>query len=81
MKILPFPSDHIPSAADLLAKHFSGLIEKFPLLPERTTELETAQPFLTAIIKNPNAQGMIALDGDQVIGYMLGSYGINLPTL
>jgi len=78
MKIIPFQPEHIQDAAKLLISQSKHLIEKFPLLPKRITGLDATQSFLNALQNKPDVHGVIAVDGDQVIGFMLGAYNKNI---
>jgi len=78
MNIIPFKKEYIQRAADLLVVQSKYLIEQFPLLPKRITELEASQSFLNTLLKKPDAHGVVAVDGDQITGFMLGTYDKNI---
>jgi GNAT superfamily N-acetyltransferase len=69
-EILPFTFEHIPAAAELLAKRHRAAMEREPRLPERYASFEGTQPLIEVIL--PRANGVVALENGRVIGYLLG---------
>jgi len=72
-----FKKEHIPSAADLLAKQSTEMRKLFPLLPERIQDKEVAHIFLQALYDKSSGKGCVMLQQDEIVGFMLGYYDNN----
>lgn len=77
MNIIPFQSTHISEAAELLAHQSTQMLQHFPLLPERINDLQVAHTFLTALVEKSEEHGMVMVEKNKIIGYMLGYYDDN----
>jgi len=77
MEFIPFSEQHVTAAAHLLVHQNENLLRRFPLLPERITELGATREFLTALLQKPDSHGMVLEKNSKLTAYMLGSYDEN----
>lgn len=77
MEFIPFSEQHITAAATLLAQQNRHMLLRFPLLPERITDLDAARDFLSALLQKPDSRGTVLLENGKLTAYMLGSYNEN----
>jgi GNAT superfamily N-acetyltransferase len=79
MKIeyIPFRSEMIPEAAELLARRHRSDREKFPLLPKRFEEPQVASKAIEALWKEKHKNGFAALRAGKMVAYILGQSSTN----
>lgn len=70
MKIVDFKDDHLEEASKLFQKNYTELLEKFPFLPGHFNRIETISSNLKKI--TANNPSLVALQSNQVVGYMTG---------
>jgi GNAT superfamily N-acetyltransferase len=75
-RIVPFTPDMIPNAAVLLAARHERDRAILPLLPPHTGTV-TAQDTIRAALARDRASGAAALDGDRLVGYLIGDMVID----
>ncbi|MGE0686433.1 MAG: GNAT family N-acetyltransferase [Dehalococcoidia bacterium] len=69
--ILPFSSAHLDAAAELLAKRHETQLLREPRLPRRFTSAAETKLLLEALL--PRSEGVVAVEDDRVVGYLLSS--------
>lgn len=74
---LPFRSEMIPEAAELLARRHRSDREKLPLLPKRFEEPQVASKAIEALWKEKQKNGFAALRAGKMVAYMLGQSSTN----
>jgi GNAT superfamily N-acetyltransferase len=62
---------HIRQMAALLAKRHERERKTFPFLPARFEEIDEAETVIRDVLKRPYSNGIVAIRGIEVIGYML----------
>jgi len=67
-KIKEFDHNYIPEAADLFVKSYAEQRQNFSLIPEKDGLYEFVNSKLSDLSNNP---GVVAFDGDRLIGYMI----------
>lgn len=72
-KIIPFTSEHIDAAAQLLADRHQQDIKHNDLLPSRFTSKDCAAQAIKVIFEKEVTSGFAILDGEQMLAYMLGT--------
>ena len=77
MDFIPFSEQHITIAAQLLVHQNQHILLRFPLLPERITQMDATHDFLSALFQKPESRGMVLLENGKLTAYMLGSYNEN----
>ena len=77
MDFIPFSEQHITIAAQLLVHQNQHILLRFPLLPERITQMDATHDFLSALFQKPDSRGMVLLENGKLTAYMLGSYNEN----
>ena len=78
MKHLRFTEQHLAEAAELLAAQSEQYLNDFPVLPAHIADRERAFTFLSALLKKAEEKGVVMLEKDRMIGYMLGYYDQNV---
>lgn len=77
IEYVPFHTDLIEESAILLsAQHRQDRVLR-PELPDRFAQPEAAQHAITAAFQRPHTQGIAALRGGKLLGYLFGSLTIN----
>jgi len=71
-ELLPFTSDMIPEAGELLAKRHQRNRKKLPFLPDRFETPEVAEKAITALLEKKTTSGYAAMRGGQMLAYLLG---------
>lgn len=74
MEFNTFSSKYIEDAATLLVDQSKSMLQHFPLLSERISDLQVAHTFLTALVAKSEERGMVMIEKNKIIGYMLGYY-------
>jgi ribosomal protein S18 acetylase RimI-like enzyme len=74
MEFYLFTSKYLEDAAALLVDQSKSMQQHFPLLPDRISDLQVARNFLTALIEKSEDRGVVAIEKNKLIGYMLGYY-------
>ncbi|NMC29106.1 MAG: GNAT family N-acetyltransferase [Pelolinea sp.] len=74
MEFQIFNLTHIEEAAKLLTAQSAGMQRQFPLLPDRIADVQIAQIFLRALLEKADGHGMVMLEKNDLVGYMLGYY-------
>ena len=69
-----FQSHHVPEAARLFAAQYARLRNDNELLPAQFAEAAVLEPRLLGILREH--PGVVALEGDCVVGYLVGFTGI-----
>ncbi|HOJ00906.1 MAG TPA: GNAT family N-acetyltransferase [Anaerolineaceae bacterium] len=77
MEFQIFTPHHVDDAATLLVAQSTSMLKRFPLLPERVGNLHAAKIFLSALLEKSEARGMLMLEKNKVVGYLLGYYDDN----
>jgi ribosomal protein S18 acetylase RimI-like enzyme len=77
MKIVPFSAGMLPEAAQLLAERHRRDRRAIPELPVRCEETKEAMKSLRAVWEKKEVTGVAAIDGDRVIGYLIGQKAEN----
>ena len=72
-----FSKDYLEDAAAVLADQSQRILKRFPLLPRRICDLEVAQHFLEALLNHSQSNGMVMLESERVVGFILGYYDKN----
>lgn len=71
--IRPFETSDLVAAGQLLAERHVRHRGAFPFLPPQYEEPQTAQAEIAAVWESDGASGAVALDGSEVVGYLLGA--------
>ena len=75
-EIVPFTSEMISAAADLLAKRHHCQRQRLPLLPLRFAETAVVGEALTSLLQKPTTSGHAAMRGGQMVAYLLGGWTV-----
>jgi ribosomal protein S18 acetylase RimI-like enzyme len=78
MKIIPFTTEHIEDAGTLLATRHRRDRAARPELPERLTRVEDARAAVKAALEKPFAEGVAAVDGGRLLGYLIGDLALDM---
>lgn len=73
VEVLPFRKSHLEGAAALLAHRHRGEREREPYLSSRFDGLSAALSIVKSTALLPGVDGVAAVRGDRVVGYLLGS--------
>jgi GNAT superfamily N-acetyltransferase len=71
-EIIPFTTEHLDAAAEILAARQRRLRTVRPELPEAFTRSPACRPLIAGILEKPGSHGVLALRGDEPLGYLLG---------
>lgn len=71
MRLVPFTDAHADAAAQLLALRLQDCRSAHEAIP--ATSAEPAPDLIRKLLGKPRAAGVAALDGDRLIGYMIGN--------
>lgn len=71
--VAPFTDDHLTRAAALLAQRQRAQRIAEPLLPARFEDVVNARIAVEALWRRPGASGVVAAQGEQLLGYLLGT--------
>ena len=74
MQIIQFQNEHLPAAANLLAHQSTFILQNFPLLPDRISDPSVALSFLSALFEKKESHGVVALENNEMVAYLLGAY-------
>ncbi|WP_119067809.1 GNAT family N-acetyltransferase [Aggregatilinea lenta] len=74
--IVPFTPEMIPGAAALLARRHQRDRAALPLLPQHPGN-SAAQHAIQAALARPHVSGVAAIDGDRLLGYLIGDMVID----
>jgi ribosomal protein S18 acetylase RimI-like enzyme len=69
IKIMPFTETHIEAAAELACHRYRQLRSKIAPLPDRYGQIDVIGPMLSDLYAY--APGVVAMDGDNLIGFLL----------
>jgi GNAT superfamily N-acetyltransferase len=69
--ILPFREEHLPAAAELLARRHTRQRQREPRLSQKYESTSATLPLLETLL--PRASGAVAVEHGQVVGYLLGA--------
>jgi ribosomal protein S18 acetylase RimI-like enzyme len=72
-EILPFSHEHLDGAGEQLAARHRAHRKAEPLLSERYEDPAGAREQVAAAYAAQDASGSVAVDGDDVVGYLLGA--------
>jgi hypothetical protein len=72
-----FQKEHISQVAGILANQSTEMRKRFPLLPSRIQDKETARIFVQALYEKSGGKGCVMLQQDEIVGFMLGYYDSN----
>jgi len=75
--ILPFTADLLPAAGALLAGRCLGDRLTLPALPAHFEEPAVAKAAIQASLDRDHARGVAAVDGNQLLGYLVGDLVID----
>ena len=75
-ELLPFTSDMIPEAGELLAKRHQRNRKKLPFLPDRFETPEVAEKAITALLEKKTTSGYATMRGGQMLAYLLGEVSV-----
>ena len=78
-EIVPFTDAHLDGAARLVAERQARLRADEPGLPERWTDPAQARTLVEAAAHAERASGVAALDGDRVVGFLVGGVRLEPP--
>lgn len=70
LKIQPFNLNHLAEAAKLVCQRYTQLCQENPTLPQPYQQEQVMLEILTKL--NKDAQGVSALEGNRLVGFMLG---------
>jgi GNAT superfamily N-acetyltransferase len=73
LEIVPFTSDHVPAAAALLAERQRAQRIVEPALAVRYEDPAATQPEIEGLLAADGASGVVALDGDEPVGFLVGT--------
>ena len=76
-QILPFTDDMLPVAGALLARRCRNDRLILPELPVRFEDPAIAAAAVQASLHRPHASGVAAVDGDRLLGYLIGDLVID----
>jgi GNAT superfamily N-acetyltransferase len=77
--IVPLTDAHLPAAAHLVAERHARLRAVEPALDERWTDPAEARSLVEAALAGPHAEGFAALDGEGLIGFLVGELRLEPP--
>jgi GNAT superfamily N-acetyltransferase len=77
---MPFTGTHLDAAAALLAARQRADRLREPDLPSRYEDPATACAAIEAVLSQPMTEGVVALDGGRLAGYLAGSIVLPAPT-
>ncbi|GAC1448366.1 MAG: hypothetical protein PVSMB4_05350 [Ktedonobacterales bacterium] len=80
LDIIPFSGEHLAGAAEILARRHLRDRQREPALPARFEEPANAQVMIAEALAAPGTSGMVALHGDRMLGYLLGTPTLLPPT-
>jgi GNAT superfamily N-acetyltransferase len=72
IEIVSFQDEFISDAAELLAARHASDRQVLPNLPPRFTDPFAARAAIAATLRRPHASGVAALQGGQLLGYLIG---------
>lgn len=72
IEILPFNEEHISKAGELLANRQRRSRETTPDLPPAFEDPQAAARSVRVALEKPGASGFAAVDGDRLLGYLVG---------
>ena len=72
-EILPFDSEHLEGAAEVLAVRHRRHREAEPLLAATYEDPQACRELIAAAYAADDASGSVAVDGSRVVGYLLGA--------
>jgi GNAT superfamily N-acetyltransferase len=72
VQIVPFQTEHLPLAAELLARRRRRDRESIPELPPHFEDPLTTRKAIEAALQRPHAQGFAAVDGKRLTAYLIG---------
>ncbi|MGZ6256179.1 MAG: GNAT family N-acetyltransferase [Candidatus Limnocylindria bacterium] len=72
LELLPFASEHLDAAAELLARRQRALRAVRAELPVAYTEAAACRPLLEAIVDQVGSRGIVAHTGTGMAGFLLG---------
>jgi GNAT superfamily N-acetyltransferase len=73
LTITDLREEHLPAAAELLAKRQDRLRHLRPELPEAFTHADACRPLIEAVLANEGSYGVVATDGTgRLVGYLAG---------
>jgi GNAT superfamily N-acetyltransferase len=72
LEILPFASEHVDGAAELLARRQRVLRAVRPELPVSYAEAAACRPLLSKILDQDESHGVVARVGNEIAGFLLG---------
>jgi len=70
---IPFTAEHIKAASYLLAERHTNERQSQPILPSDYENIDCAEKAIQAIFNKENTVGYVACDGNEMVGYMLGT--------
>ncbi len=77
LKIVPFDNSHMVRAGELLAMRHIRDRSAHPLLPSSFEEASLAEKALAAYCYRPNTRGIAAVQGNSLLGYLIGEVVIS----
>ena len=78
-EIVPFSDAHADAAARLLAERQARLRADLTALPERWCDPAEAATRIEALRSADSAVGFAALDGDRLVGFLIGETRLDAP--
>jgi GNAT superfamily N-acetyltransferase len=72
VEIVPFSTEHLDAAAELLAQRQRRLREVRPELPASYEQAAGCRDLLSALLDRPESHGVAARSGSGITGYLLG---------
>lgn len=70
--VVPFATEHLDAAAELLAARQRRLRQVRPELPAPFTDAAACRPLIASLLEKDGAHGVIALRATEPVGYLLG---------
>jgi len=72
IRLIPFQPELLPQAGELLARRHRRDRAVLPELPARFEDAQVAQQAIEAALQRKQAHGFAALDGERLLGYLIG---------
>jgi GNAT superfamily N-acetyltransferase len=72
LEVVPFASEHLDAAAELLAQRQQTLRAARPELPATYTEPAACRPLLSALVDQEGSHGVVARSSNRIAGFLLG---------
>ena len=77
IQIVPFQTENLPAAADLLAERHRRERRSIPELPDRFEDSTVATRAIEAALARDHARGYVALENERLIAYLIGDMVID----